>query len=569
MANLNFRTTALQFLAELSLRGLRHCFVNPGTDFAPLIEAIAAARLHEVAVPRLINVPHEHVALAMAHGSYLLTDLPQAVGVHHTVGTANALLGLITAARENIPILLFAGRAPLTEQGNAGSRDVVVHWGTDTFDQGGVVREYVKWDHELRTGQPVGEIIDRAIGIAMTPPRGPVYLTLPREVLLEDASADWGQSRNMGISAGPGPHALSIATLADWLAASVRPLIVTTSIGKCEAAVKELSEVADMFAIPIVQHAPRYMNLSADHKFHAGYDPAIFLDEADLVIAIDCEAPWIPRFCKPAFATRVVHIGADPLFQKIPVRGFAADLAITSDTAAALAMLKADLRGKLKNSSSVIEERRANFEARKQRKSIEAGEVEKSARADERIDYRWVSACVNDVLDDSVIVFNDYGIAHDLMKFPHSKSFFGGSISGGLGWAMAAALGAQIVAEDRIAIAVVGDGSYLFGNPTPCHFMAVTERLPIIVIVLNNSGYAAVRRAVEVVFPMGQAVQQNVVPLTRLEIPPAYEGIATACGAHAERIVARDQMLPRLQAALDIARRERRHVLLNVECVAA
>src|SRR6266516_1577057 len=102
-----------------------------------------------------MTVPHENVAMAMAHGYYRIAGKPAAVMVHVTVGTANAINGLINAARDNVPLLLAAGRTPLTETGSIASRNRPIHWGQEAFDQGGMLREYVKWDYELRAGQPV------------------------------------------------------------------------------------------------------------------------------------------------------------------------------------------------------------------------------------------------------------------------------------------------------------------------------------------------------------------------------------------------------------------------------
>ena len=110
--------------------------------------------------------------------------------VHVTVGTANAICGLMNAARDNVPLLLAAGRTPLTETGHIASRNRSIHWGQEAFDQGGMVREFVKWDYELRDGQPVDAVVDRALDIAMSEPRGPVYLTLPREVLARPGGRD-------------------------------------------------------------------------------------------------------------------------------------------------------------------------------------------------------------------------------------------------------------------------------------------------------------------------------------------------------------------------------------------
>ncbi len=109
--------------------------------------------------------------------------------VHVTVGTANTICGLMNSSRNNVPIILAAGRTPITETGHIASRNRSIHWGQESFDQGGMVREFVKWDYELRAGQPAEAVVDRALDIAMSEPRGPVYLTLPREVLADPAVA--------------------------------------------------------------------------------------------------------------------------------------------------------------------------------------------------------------------------------------------------------------------------------------------------------------------------------------------------------------------------------------------
>src|SRR5437016_7209639 len=183
--------TAEAYLARLGERGIDYVFANAGTDFAPIVEAISRNAGKETRSPRFLVVPHENVAMAMAHGYYRTCGKPAAVMVHVTVGTANAICGLMNAARDNVPVLLAAGRTPITETGSPASRNRSIHWGQEAFDQGGMVREFVKWDYELRAGQPVGAVVDRAIDIAMTEPRGPVYLTLPREVL----SATGGKPR--------------------------------------------------------------------------------------------------------------------------------------------------------------------------------------------------------------------------------------------------------------------------------------------------------------------------------------------------------------------------------------
>ena len=176
-------TAAEALLAMLRLRGIDYLLANPGTDFAPLIEGLARAPESGLAMPEALIVTHEQAAIAMAHGYWLATGRPLAVMVHVNVGLANTLMGVINAARDNVPLLLLSGRTPFGEGGRTGARDLPIHWGQEMRDQGAMLRELVKWDYELRLPEQVPELIDRALAIATSPPMGPVYLSLPREVL--------------------------------------------------------------------------------------------------------------------------------------------------------------------------------------------------------------------------------------------------------------------------------------------------------------------------------------------------------------------------------------------------
>ena len=148
-------TVAEAYLLALKARGVDYLFGNAGTDFAPLIEALARAEEAGLDVPTAVEIVHETLTAAMAHGYYLATGRPQAAMVHVNVGLANSLMGLINASRGQVPMLFASGRTPLTEQGRVGSRNAPIHWGQEMFDQGGMVREFVKWDHEVTAGEQI------------------------------------------------------------------------------------------------------------------------------------------------------------------------------------------------------------------------------------------------------------------------------------------------------------------------------------------------------------------------------------------------------------------------------
>ena len=181
-------SVAGEYLALLADRGVEYLFGNAGTDFAPLIEAYAQAAQTGIAVPRPILATHENLAVSMAHGYAMLSRRIPAVMVHVSVGTANMVCAAMNAARENVALLLTAGRSPITETGLPGARDGYIHWAQEMYDQAGLIREIVKWDYELRNAEQLTTVVDRALAIAASEPRGPVYLSLPREVIAAAAA---------------------------------------------------------------------------------------------------------------------------------------------------------------------------------------------------------------------------------------------------------------------------------------------------------------------------------------------------------------------------------------------
>src|SRR5579872_5442820 len=158
----NETTAADALLNALQARGIEYFLANPGTDFPPIIESFAAAAETGRPVPKPMVVPHENAAFAMAHGFYMVSGRPQVVMVHTSVGTGNTLNALINASRDSIPVVLLAGRSPLTERGGLGARSRHIHWAQEMFDQAGMVREIVKWDYELKAPDHIDDVIARA-----------------------------------------------------------------------------------------------------------------------------------------------------------------------------------------------------------------------------------------------------------------------------------------------------------------------------------------------------------------------------------------------------------------------
>ena len=334
-------TVAEAYLALLKARGVDVLFANPGTDFAPIVEAYARAGETGLDFPAPHTIVHETVAVGMADGYWQASGRMAAVMAHVNVGTANALMGLINARRDNVPIFMAAGRTPVTEKGRKGARDRGIHWGQDMYDQAGMLREAVKWDYELRLADQLEAVVERALAVAATPPRGPVYFTMPREIMAEPLPGFRLSPEPRQKPVPPGlPDPAAVAEGAAVLSAAERPLIVANR----GAGWQVLADFAERFAIPVVEFWASRASLPGDHPMHGGFDPGPWLADADAVLVLDAMVPWMPAEQDIPPGCKVVQVGADPLFSDVPMRGFPADVAIAGDPASVLEALAAEMK---------------------------------------------------------------------------------------------------------------------------------------------------------------------------------------------------------------------------------
>lgn len=560
--------TAQAYLELLRDRGVKYFFGNAGTDFASLVDAFAKFSEEGKPYPRPITVPHEFLGVSMAHGYYMITGEPQVVMVHVIVGTANASGAIMNAARANVPIIFSAGRTPFTEAGLVGSRDVQIHWAQESFDQGNLIREFVKWDYELKHFSQLESVVDRALAIAMAEPRGPVYLTFPREVLAEahsEITMSPGGRQQIGGTLHADPN--RIKEVAELFAHAEHPLIITAAVGRDPQAVEALVGFAESFAIPVVVGMNNmYMNFPTTHPLHLGFDPAPYLREADVVLVIDSDVPWFPTVVTPKETARVIQLCSDPLYSRYPLRGYPIDIAMAADPTAALRLITHEMaryQGRAKQKiSKRFEALRKEHESQRQAWQEEAQGV----KDDKPIDPILLSACINQVKDGETILINEYDLLLTQVDLVMPGNFFGSSPGSGLGWGVGAALGAKLAAPEKTVIATVGDGSYLFSVPTACHFVSRAYALPILVVIFNNQCWNAVRRATQRVHPQGWAVKNNHFPLSELTPTPAYEMICEANGGYGERVENPEEVLPALERALRVVREEQRQAVLNVIC---
>jgi len=426
-----------------------------------------------------------------------------------------------------------------------------------------MVREMVRWDYELRAESDLEVTIDRAMALAHGNSPGPVYLSLPLEVIsapVKQFSFSEIPTRQAESPSLPSPQA--IAELAGWVARSARPVITTTFAGRESGAMQALARLAERFAIPVIQVRPRAVCLQSNHPMHFGYDPTPWVCNADLILNVDSLAPWIPGAVSPPPDCRVVQLGPDPNFRQHPIRGYRADRALMGSVRLTLSALcdalEAEGRGALA-AAAARRDRLVRLQA--ERRDHLASRLEASKKKS-TIDVVYASDCINQVKTADSILIKESPLDLDYVETVAE----GGQLAGasGLGWGLGGAMGAKLAAPDRLVIATEGDGSYMFGNPTAAHWVSAAEDIPFVTVIFNNARWESVRRSVLRQFPDGHASRMNTVPLTGLHPSPKYEMIVRSVDGSGVCVESADQLRPALEEAVDLAITKGRQAVVNV-----
>ena len=177
---------------------------------------------------------------------------------------------------------------------------------------------------------------------------------------------------------------------------------------------------------------------------------------------------------------------------------------------------------------------------------------------------RWVTHCLSQAKDDDTVVINEYPLVLEALSVRKAGTYFSHSPAGGLGWAMGAALGVKLARPEATVVACVGDGTYMFGNPTPFHFVSRAQSLPVLTLVFNNRRWGAVHRSTLSLYPRGHAAQEVEPPFSTLEPTPDYEKLVQASGGYGEKVTDPSALPAALERALHAVRTEKRQAVLNL-----
>jgi acetolactate synthase-1/2/3 large subunit len=507
---------AQSLLKALRAMGVEAIFASPGSDWAPLWEALAADAWW---AERYVSSRYEETAMAMALGYSKATGKLPAVIVHTTVGALHTTMIARAALHERIPMVILAGE--VIGFAEPPSPRVGRQWLRLLTDLGGPARlmeSCVKWSAALNVPALLPHTIQRACQLATTAPRGPVFVSVPTEYMLAGAAAEPPPA---ALPSLPHVNEQALKDIAAALNSAKKPVIITEEVGREPAAVEALVGLAETLGAPVYEAwQPYYFNFPHDHPLYGGvvvdaFPPA--LNEADVVFLVESVLPWHP----PSAITdkKVLVLGEDPLHPRLPFWGFRADVVATGEVTAALLSLR-----------QLVQKRNAQGRHHQKAKAVEQPAA---------IDTAWVAQQLNEALPADAILVNET-ITHRL-ELHHRVDrlkpggFFEGSY-GGLGVGLGLALGAKYANPKRTVICTIGDGAFHY-NPVVGSFGAAQEHgLPFLVILFNNAGYRSQKGDVSTYYPQGEAARQGSVIGTRIAPAPDYAKLAEAYGGYGERV---------------------------------
>jgi acetolactate synthase-1/2/3 large subunit len=559
-SNAQEHSTAYYFLEGLNEVGIDHLFCNFGTDHAPIIEEMANRKKRGEKMPSVMLCPHENTAAHMAAGYALVSGKGQGVLVHVDVGTANTSNAMHNLFRSRLPVLLMAGKAPFTAAGElTGSRDTYVHFVQEPFDQGSLVRPYVKWEWTLPSGVVVKEALRRAHNIMESHPQGPVYFMAQRETLTQQWTADQVKSfpaERFPSTQGGGADQATIDELADRLLAAQHPILITGYAGRNARTAKLIEELSEFAGIGVFEGNMTF-NISHEMPCFVGFSADKHLPKVDVGVLVDVDVPWFPSDVTPNPDAFWAHIDVDILKPASPMWTFPGNLRMQGDSGRILQQLldalKKKATPKFKEAAAA---RVKSFTAERDARRENAKKLAANKGKADEINPHHLFSELNKLLKDDDVVFNE-GVRNAgacLMQLtrpnPNTVVRAGG---GGLGWSGSMALGAKLAAPERMMVQVVGDGSFYFGNPSSVFSVAQQYKLPILTIVLDNTGWSAVKESTLRVFPKGEAKDANEFQANLM--PNAdFSKIGEAFGAYGERLTDPEQVPAALKRCVDAVR---------------
>lgn len=557
--------------------GMKYIPLNLGGTYRGLLDSIVNYGGNRD--PQVIECLQEEIAVAVAFGYARATGRLTPTAVHNVVGTMHAAMAIYEAWVGRTPIMVFSGTGPMSTP----ERRPWIDWVHTALVQGNLVRDFVKWDDQPHDPESVPESFMRAYRVAMTEPRGPVYLAL---------DAGWQEAQlerpvpipDVRKYAPPTPvqgDPAALREVARVIAGAELPIILADRVGRNPSAVASLVALAEVGSIPVMDLGGA-LNFPNTHPLDAtGTD---LLEQADAIILLDVDQPEVALVARERYprgrgrsrvkpGARIAAVGLTDLLIRSTTVDFGSlvptDLNVAADTSLALPVITEELRSLMATGSAAAaaERRRTFVQERRAAAQARWAEVAQHEFAHNPVSHaRLAQETWNAVQGDHWIVQgNAEGWVRRTWHVERPGCVVAGGGSAGLGTGLARAIGVALAARDEggYAIAFNGDGEWLY-DPA-CLWTAVHHRIPLLAIVIDNGGYIGEGGHVEYISRQRERSTENAHIAVHIQNPRIdLAGMARAQGAYAEAVESPDELAPALARAVRVVKDESTAALLAV-----
>ncbi len=515
------------FLDLLKQEGIRVMFGNPGTTELPLMDAFAVE--HDI---QYILGLQEAALMAMADGYAQASGNLAVLNLHVAPGLGNAMGMLYDAMKANAPVLVTAGQQDL---------EYIVAEPVLTADLATLARPFCKWSAEVHRAEDLPTYVHRAVKTALAPPTGPVFLSLPGDILKNDADINLLEPTR--VAPRIRGDADAVAAAAEMLAKAERPVIIAGDAVAQSRAHKELIALAEAIAAPVyVEFIPSTASFPASHPLYRGMmvrtQPGVreVLDKHDLVLSVGADLfTWsLPSPVDPWPAgLPLIHLDTDPW--QIG-KNYPAQVAILGDPKATLPDITAGIGARMSVAAKAAATTRLKTASDTIKKDLEAFRARARAMAGKTpVQPLALLEAIGRMLPKDAVVIEEIlssapGI-RQLINSNDEQSFFG-LRGGGIGWGLPAAIGAKIALPDRPVVALVGDGSAMY--TVQALWTAAHYKLPVIWVIFNNTSYRILKQ--RLVMLRGLAEQaDNFVGMELTDPAVDFIGLARSLGIEGAR----------------------------------
>ncbi|MEU4659351.1 thiamine pyrophosphate-dependent enzyme [Streptomyces sp. NPDC023723] len=529
--------------------GAEYVFCSSGSEWAPVWESLARRHRDGEPAPAYLDLTHETVAVGMATGYGLLQRRPQGVLLHAAPGLLQGSMAVHGALLAGVPMVVSSSES--TTYGDGPGQDPGGQWYRNLSIVGGphhVAQPFTKWANEAADISTLPTMITRAAELAWRAPAGPAYLNIPLEILLEE----WDGREAKPIVAPGSTHSSpeEVDPVAQLIREAKNPVVVTETAGREAGGFESLVAFAEAWNIPVVEpDSAVCANFPRTHPLHAGSDIGPWMDEADLILLVNCRAPFYPPSRKPSKA-KIVVIDQVPQRPHIVYQVLFADVYLEGNVANTLRQLAK--RAKDLDQTAVAA-RRAVQEERHAAEQTAITAAETKAEQSEGVDPVLVAATLRGLLagQDGIVV--DETITHSKAVKRHLRtdapdSYF--YVQGGLGQGIAVALGVKLAAQDRPVVLTIGDGAFTYNPVIQSYDAANTYGLPVLIVVFNNRVYKSMNLNHRRFYPDGAAAETGEWLGTDLRRLPRLAAFAEPFGMHTETVDTTDALAPALERAL-------------------